>query len=91
MVPLPGSGTVAIEAVGQNGQRYREERTVVAGADEILTIDLEAEARRQAGRQRASQEERAGQDFILFVLITMVIAVIASVLSALFGGGSRSK
>ncbi len=91
VVPLAGSGTVAIEAVGSNGLRYREERAVVAGADEILTIDLEAEAARQAARQRAAQEERAGHDFILFVIITMIITVIAAVLSAIFGGGSRRR
>ena len=91
VVPLAGSGTVAIEAVGSNGLRYREERAVVAGADEILTIDLEAEAARQAARQRAAQEERAGHDFILFVIITMIITLIAAVLSAIFGGGSRRR
>ena len=86
VVPLAGSGTVAIEAVGQNGLRYREERAVVAGADEVLVIDLEAEAARQRARQQAAQEEQAGHDFILFVLIAMIFSVIAAVLSALFGG-----
>jgi 23S rRNA G2445 N2-methylase RlmL len=90
VVPLAGSGTVAIEAVGQNGLRYREERAVVAGADEVLVIDLEAEAARQRARQQAAQEEQAGHDFILFVLLAMIFSVIAAVLSALFGG-SRSK
>ena len=92
VVPRGGLGHGrGIEAVGQNGQRYREERTVVAGADEILTIDLEAEARRQAGRQQASQEEQAGSDFILFVLITMVMSVIApSSLRSSAAGPDRS-
>jgi hypothetical protein len=89
VIPLAGSGTVAIEAVGPNGLRYHEERAVVPGADEILTIDLEAEAARQAARQRAAQEEQAGRDFFLFVVIAMVVALIASVLAALFGGESR--
>ena len=91
MVPLSGLGTVLVEAVGPDGQRYREERAVVQGADEVLVIDLEAEAARQRARQQAAQEEQAGHDFILFVLIAMIISVIAAVLSALFGGGSRSK
>ena len=91
VVPLAGSGTVAIEAVSPNGLRYREERAVVAGADEILTIDLEAEAARQAARQRAAQEEQAGRDFILFVVLAMIVSVIVAILSAIFGGGSRRR
>ena len=90
VVPLSGAGTVAIEAVGPNGLRYREERAVVPGTDEVLTIDLEAEAAKQAARQRAAQEEQSQHDFILFVVIAMIVSLIAAVLSALFGG-SRSK
>lgn len=87
VVPLAaGRGTVLVEAVGKDGQRYREERVVAPGADEILTIDLEAEAR----RQRQAQEERAEHDFFLLVLLAMIVSVIASILAALFGG-SRSK
>jgi 23S rRNA G2445 N2-methylase RlmL len=90
VVPLPGSGTVLVEAVGRDGQRYAEERAVIPGADEVLTIDLSAEAARQAARQRAAQEEQAHHDFILFVVIAMIVSLIAAVLSAIFGG-SRSK
>ncbi len=86
VVPLSGAGTVAIEAVGPDGLRYREERAVAPGTDEVLVIDLEAEA----ARQRAAQEEQAQGDFILFVVIAMIVSLIAAVLSALFGG-SRSK
>ena len=86
LVQLPATGTVTVEAVGQDGVRWREERAVAPGADEVLVIDLEAEA----ARQRAAQEARADQDFGLFVLISMVIAVIAAVLAALLGR-SQSK
>jgi hypothetical protein len=91
VVPLPGSGTVLVEAVGRDGQRYAEERAVVPGADELLTIDLEAEARRQAARQQAAQEEQAGRDFFLFVILAMIVAVIVSIIAAIFGGGSRRR
>jgi hypothetical protein len=87
VVPLVGSGTVAIEAVGPGGLRYKEERAVVAGADEVLVIDLKAEA----ARQRAAQEARAEQDFGLLVLIAMVVSVIASILAAILGRGARPK
>ena len=90
VVPLSGAGTVAIEAVGPNGLTYREERAVVPGTDEILTIDLEAEAAKQAARQRAAQEEQSQHDFILFVVIAMIVSLIAAMLSVLFGG-PRSK
>lgn len=86
VVPVTGSGTVMVEAVGPGGVRWREERAVAPGADEVLVIDLQAEAR----RQRAAQESRAGHDFVLFVLFAMIAAVIASIVAALLGG-SRSK
>ncbi len=87
VVQIESPKTVAIEAVGPGGLRYREERAVVAGADEVLVIDLEAEA----ARQRGEQEARAVQDFGLLVLIAMVVSVIASILAAIFGSGSRPK
>ena len=87
VVALAGRGTVVIEAVGPGGLRYREERAVLAGADEVLAIDLEAEG----ARQRAALEARAGQDFGLLVLIAMAVSVIASVLAVVFEGRLRPK
>lgn len=86
VVPVPGAGTVTIEAVAPGGLRYRGERGLVPGTDDVLVIDLEAEA----ARRRVAQEQRGGRDFALFVLLAMAVSVIATVLTA-FLGRSRSR
>lgn len=89
LVPLGRAGTVALEAVGPNGVRHRRVHAVSPGVDDALTIDLGAGAAGPA--PGLAVDDTVSRDYGLFVLLAMLVSVIAGILSALGGGGTRPK
>ncbi|MEN6343557.1 MAG: PEGA domain-containing protein [Methanospirillum sp.] len=86
VVPLDRAGTVALEAVGPDGVRHRLVHAVAPGADDALVIDLAETERVERGPGGT-----VIRDFGVFALLAMLIAVLAGVLFALVGSGSRPR
>ncbi|HIH03455.1 MAG TPA: PEGA domain-containing protein [Methanoregulaceae archaeon] len=87
VVPLERAGTVALELVGPDGLRHRQMHAIAPGADETLVIDLGDPVRLEPGPAGGT----VIRDFGIFALLAMVIAVVAGILFALVGSGSRPK